>query len=162
VYAMRPALWYVVLVGVPVAAMLVILRLGERLVAPRAAHGQYSVAFDSTWSGHCLSALVADQEKQLSIAQSGPKLDVTFGPLELFGTVAGERVYAAAATKDSVLLRAANCLTSDTVAVSAALSARGATDTHLVGSFLFPGCTTCPSVPFRATRLPGRSRSGGN
>lgn len=156
---MRPVLWYVVLVGIPVAAMLGILRLGERLVAPRAAHGQYSVAFDSTGAGHCLSALVADQEKRLNIAQSGPKLDVTFGPVQLFGTIDGDSIYAAAPTKDNALLRAASCLTVDTVAVSAALPARGASETHLVGSFLFPGCTTCPSVPFRATRLPDRSRT---
>ena len=159
---MRPVLWYVVLVGVPVVAMLGILRLGERLVAPRAAHGQYSVVFDSTGSGHCLSALVVDQETRLNIAQSGPKLDVTFGALELIGTIDGDSVYAAAPTKDNVLLRAASCLTVDTVSVSAALPAKGATDTHLVGSFLFPGCTTCPSVPFRAARLPGRARNGDN
>jgi hypothetical protein len=156
---MRPVLWYVVLVGIPVAAMLGILRLGERLVAPRAAHGQYSVAFDSAGAGHCLSALVADQEKQLNIAQSGPKLDVTFGTIEFFGTIQGDSIYAAAQTRDNALLRAANCLTVDAVAVSAALPARGATDTQLVGSFLFPGCTTCPAVPFRATRLPDRSRN---
>ena len=159
---MRPVLWYIGLVGIPMAAILGILRLGERVVAARAAHGQYSVAFDSTGSGHCLSALVADQEKLLTIAQSGPKLDVTFGPAELFGTIDGDSIYAAAPVKDNALLRAASCLTVDTVAVSAALPARGATDTHLVGSFLFPGCPTCPSVPFRATRLPDRSRSGDN
>jgi len=156
---MRPVLWYVVLVGVPVAAMLGILRLGERLVAPRAAHGQYSVAFDSAGAGHCLSALVPDQEKRLNIAQSGPKLDVSFGRVELFGTIDGDSIYAAAQIKDTALLRAASCLTVDAVAVSATLPARGATDTHLVGSFLFPGCTTCPAVPFRATRLPDRSRN---
>lgn len=159
---MRSVLWYIVLVGIPVAAMLGILRLGERLVAPRASHGQYSVTFDSTGSGHCISALVADQEKRLNIAQSGPKLDVTFGPVELFGTIDGDSIYAAAGTKDNALLRAANCLTVDTVAVLAALPAKGASDTHLVGNFMFPGCTTCPPVPFRATRLPGRSGNGDN
>ncbi|HEY7567153.1 MAG TPA: hypothetical protein VH762_06255 [Gemmatimonadaceae bacterium] len=159
---MRSVVWYVVLVGIPVAAMLGILRLGERLVAPRAAHGQYSVAFDSTGAGHCLSALVAGQQKRLNIAQSGPKLDVTFGSVELFGAIDGDSIYAAAPTTDNALLRAASCLTVDTVAVSAALPARGASDTDLAGSFLFPGCTTCPSVPFRATRLPDRSRNAAN
>lgn len=106
-----------------------------------------------------MAALVADQEKRLNVAQSGPKLDVTFGSLELIGTLERDSIYAAAATKDNALLRAASCLTVDTVAVSAALPARGATETDLVGSFLFPGCTTCPSVPFRATRLPDRSRN---
>ena len=159
---MRSVLWYIALVGIPVVAILGILRLGERLVAPRAAHGLYSVAFDSTGSGRCLSALVADHEKRLSVAQSGPKLDVTFGPLELFGTIQGERINAATATKDSALLRAANCLTGDSIALSGALPTRGASDTHWVGNFLFPGCTTCPSVPFRATRLPDRARNGDN
>jgi hypothetical protein len=155
---MRPVLWYLVLVGLPVAAMVGILRLGERLVPPRAAHGQYSIAFDSAGSGHCVLALVADEERRLSIAQSGPKLDVTLGAVELFGIVDGERLYAAAPTKDNALLRAASCLTVDTIALSAALPAKGLADTHLVGSFLFPGCATCPSVPFRATRLPDRER----
>jgi hypothetical protein len=155
---MRPVLWYIVMVGVPVAAMLGILRLGERLEPPRAAHGQYSIAFDSAGSGHCLSALVADGDSRLNIAQSGPKLDMTFGPVELFGTIDGDRIYAAAPTQENALLRAASCLTVDTVAVSAALPARGATDTHWVGNFLFPGCATCPGVPFRGTRLPDRER----
>ena len=154
---MRPVLWYLVLVGLPVAAMVGILRLGERLVPPRAAHGQYSIAFDSTGSAHCVSAIVAEA-RRLGIAQSGPKLDVTLGPVELFGNVDGERVYAAAPTKNNALLRAANCLTVDTIALSVTLPAKGSAETHLVGSFLFPGCATCSSVPFRATRLPDRER----
>jgi hypothetical protein len=105
---------------------------------------------------------VAGQQKRLNIAQSGPKLDVTFGSVELFGAIDGDSIYAAAPTTDNALLRAASCLTVDTVAVSAALPARGASDTDLAGSFLFPGCTTCPSVPFRATRLPDRSRNAAN
>jgi len=155
---MRPVLWYLALVGLPVAAMLGILRVGERLVPPRAVHGEYAVVFDSAGSGHCLSVLVPDGEKRLSVAQSGPKLDVTFGSLELFGTLDGDSLYVVAPTKDNALRRAASCLTRDTIAVSGALPRKGASDTHLIGSFLFPGCGMCPAVPFRAMPLPDRAR----
>ncbi len=155
---MRPVLWYVALVGLPVAATLGILRLGERLEPPRAAHGEYSVAFDSAGSGHCLSALVADGETRLSIAQSGPKLDIAFGPVELLGSIDGDSVYTAGPTENNALLRAASCLTVDTIAVSATLPPKGSSDTSLHGRFLFPGCGTCPGVPFLATRLLDRER----
>lgn len=159
---MRPVFWYLVLVGLPVAAMLGILRLGERLVPPRAAHGQYSVTFDSAGSGHCLAALVFDEERRLRVAQSGPKLDVTLGSIELFGTIDGDRIYAAAPITDRAPLRAASCLTPDTVAFSAVLGLKGPTGSQLSGSFLFPGCGACPFVPFRASRLPDREVGGGH
>lgn len=151
---MRPILWYLVLVGLPVAALFGIVELGERIKPPRAAHGQYSVTFDSAGSARCLTALVGGETQQLTISQSGPRLDVTYGPVLFSGTIAGDSIRAAAPIVDSALLRAASCLTADTVGISAAI-AKGAraTEPTLTGAFVFPNCATCAAVPFRAARL---------
>lgn len=158
---MRAIGWYLTLVGVPVAALLAILRFGERLQPPRAVHGQYTLAFDSIGGGQCLATLVSETDRRLAIEQSGPRLEMTFGGTAFVGRIVGDSIRAAAVTNsDSALLRAGNCLTVDTIRISAALARESAGDARLDGRFVFSGCRNCPAVPFQALRLPDRRSRG--
>lgn len=151
---MRPFFWYVAFVGLPVVALLGILRLGEGLVAPRAVHGEYTIAVDSSNVSPCLSPLVAGSERRMTIAQSGTRLQLTLGsetPIILAGTLAGDTIRVVAATR---------CLTADSVGMSATVE-KSATETELVGQLQWPGCATCSPAPFRASRLPSESQRGG-
>ena len=142
---MRPLLGYIALVGVPVLALLGILRLGEGLVAPRAVHGQYEVTVDSLGVDSCL-AQFAGAEKRMTIVQSGTRLLLTVGqemPVTFTGTIAGYTIRAAAATA---------CLTADSIALSATVE-RTAAEPRIVGAFEVPGCATCRAAPFQARRL---------
>ena len=152
---MRAIGWYLVLVGIPAAALLGILKLGETLEPPRAVHGHYTVTFDSSGSGRCLSAVVPQGQTRLTISQSGPRIALSLGAIEFHGTINGDSVRAAAPVADNALIRAANCLTSDTLAIAAAL-VKTANETRLAGAFTFAGCRTCTAVPFAAARLPDR------
>jgi hypothetical protein len=152
---MRAIGWYLLLVGFPAAALIGILKIGETLEPPRAVHGTYAVAYDTTASGHCLMAVIPDDDKHLKISQSGPRLELSLGSLELSGAISADTVRAAAAVAGNDLFRAANCLTTDTLRIAAALI-KTAGDTRLAGNFTFSGCESCTAVPFTATRQPDR------
>ncbi len=159
---MRPVLWYLAFVGVPFLALLGILRIGEGLTPPRAVHGQYSVTFDSSGSGRCVFDVLRDGEQRLHVSQSGPRLELMWGPLLLEGSIAGDNVQAAARLGDSDKPGSGTCLTADTMLVAAALE-RTTDEVRLAGEFRMPGCATCAPVPFRAVRLPDhRPGAGGH
>ncbi|MGH7711157.1 MAG: hypothetical protein ACREOG_07730 [Gemmatimonadaceae bacterium] len=158
---MRPILLYLGLVGLPFAALLGILRLGQELDPPRAAHGQYTVTFDSSGSGRCVFDLDSDQ--QLGVSQSGPRVELTWGRVVLDGSVTGDSMQAAAAFREGVKPGNGSCLTADTLAVAAAIE-KTSEVTRLSGQFRLPGCATCAPVLFQALRLSDRDgmlRGGG-
>ncbi|HJU72220.1 MAG TPA: hypothetical protein VJ717_00630 [Gemmatimonadaceae bacterium] len=154
---MRSALWYLLLVGMPVLALMGVLRLGQGLDAPRAVHGLYAVTYDSATSGPCIANLTSAQPNELTVAQSGTRLDVRVGDLLLVGAIAGDSVYAAAPGK---AFRTASCETLDSVAVTAVVVRTGS-ERALVGQVMFRGCATCAPARFRALRVPERSSNRG-
>jgi hypothetical protein len=151
---MRPIFWYLAFVGVPVLALLGILRLGEGLVAPRAVHGTYAVGVDSSSVALCFAPLLAGAERRMTVVQSGTRLQLTFGQtpaVVLTGTIAGDTIRAAAAK---------SCLTADSIALSATVR-RTPPEGELVGQLEARGCSACPPAPFRARLLPTKARDGG-
>jgi hypothetical protein len=157
---MRSILWYLAFVGMPLVALLGILRLGQQLRPPVAVHGRYAIQFDSSGAGPCVSALADSGEQRLTVSQSGPRLEMAFGRVALGGTITGDSVQATVRIDTSATLRAARCLTADTLRLVAAVERTGQ-DTRLPGRLLFPGCESCAPVAFRATRLAEQSRGPG-
>jgi hypothetical protein len=151
---MRPILWYVVFVGVPLLALFGILRLGEGLPAPRAVHGEYAFDVDSSGAFSCLTPRVAGGERRMTISQSGTRLELNLigeQPVAFRGTIAGDTIRTAAAR---------TCLTADSSAMSATVERTGS-ETELVGHLELRGCSTCPRIPFRARRLLTQPQRGG-
>jgi hypothetical protein len=80
---MRSILTYVFLVGIPLAGLMGILNLGERLVAPRSLAGNW-VAVERTsraaWDPRCRVAAEPDEDDEgpsaMRIVQSGGRADV--------------------------------------------------------------------------------------
>jgi hypothetical protein len=82
---MRSLLVYVFLVGIPLAGLMGILRIGERLVAPRPVAGNW-IAVERTsraaWQPGCRTAGDADDAEQgpsdVRIVQSGARAEITW------------------------------------------------------------------------------------
>lgn len=151
---MRPIFWYVVFVGGPLLALLGILRLGEGLPAPRAVHGEYAFAVDSSSAVGCLMPDVTAGERHMTISQSGTRLELELigeKSVAFRGTIAGDTI---------LVVAARTCLTADSSAMSATVERTGS-DTQIVGELELRGCSTCPRIPFRARRLPAKSQRGG-
>jgi len=154
---MRPVLWYLAFVGVPILALLGILRLGANLTAPRAVHGQYAVMADSSGHTPCVSAL--SRTPQLIVRQSGARLDIRFGDLKLKGLVVGDSLTAVAPIREGSPLRTGGCAAADSLRL-AATHAAGDTQQRLFGSLHFDECAGCGSLPFEATRMGVAPRGG--
>jgi hypothetical protein len=152
---MRAAFWYLVFVGLPFLGLFAILQIGERIEPPRAVHGRYAIAFDSSGSGACLAALVDSTERSFSVSQSGPQLEIALGSLEFVGAITGDSLRATAALDDKSQLRGTKCQTSSNAQLVAALI-HEETNVRLPGEIVFTGCENCPALPFRAVRLSGR------
>lgn len=150
---MKAILWYAVFVGVPLLALLVILRFGEGLPAPRAVHGEYAFVVDSSGAIGCLMPDAAAGERRMTISQSGTRIDLTLvgeKRVAFRGTIAGDTI-SARATR--------TCLTADSSAIAATVERTGP-ETKIVGQLELRGCSTCPRVPFRARRLPAQQQGG--
>ena len=150
---MRSIFWYVVFVGVPVLALLGILRLGEGLLAPRAVHGEYAFDVDSSGTIRCVMPPAGGADTRMIISQSGTRLELKLmgeKPVTFRGMLAGDTIRAAAAR---------TCLTADSSAMSATVQ-RTESETQIVGELELLGCSTCPRVPFRARRIPTKPQQG--
>ena len=151
-------LWYLTFVGLPLLALLVVLRIGEGLTAPHAVHGVYVAAFDSTSENSCWAELLP-QPSDIVVHQSGTRLDVEIGDLILVGAIRRDSL-AASSRRNSTILRAAGCLTVDSLTLHAVLAREG-TAKQLTGRLVFVGCQNCAPAIFRATRSADRSRAKG-
>ena len=82
---MRSIITYLFLVGIPLAGLIGILRLGERLDAPRPIAGRWIAVegpSNEEWDSGCRTAADADEAvrgpSDVRIAQSGARVDVTW------------------------------------------------------------------------------------
>lgn len=141
-------------------ATLVVLQVGERLIAPHAIHGVYTATFDSSGNGPCLADLMAASPSEIAVSQSGTHLTVAVGRATLVGTLSGDSLRAMSPRRGSSL-PTGGCLTADTLRMEA-VRERDADQKRLVGRLLFPGCERCRPAPFRALRSDERSRAAGD
>jgi len=161
---MRLAVWYIVFVGLPVAGLVGILRLGERLTPPQAVHGSYVVALDSgTKANPCLAHLLVNRRPSLIVSQYGPRLEVRIGAdgsVVLRGSIVESTVSATGSLPRGVLAKTAGCLPGDTLTLSATVERIG-TERLLTGRLALRGCSECPPFAFRATRSRHEVAAGG-
>jgi len=151
---------YILFVGVPLLALVGILRAGSHLTAPVAVHGDWNVQADfGPWQGvPCGALLNNSQPLQLRIDQSGSNLTLTLNdPQEtaLPGTIDGFSLSTTFSTGQGGTARAprpnAGCLGSQSLRIQAAVN-QHEKQRSLAGTFRLDGCASCPPMAFSATR----------
>ncbi|MGO8735548.1 MAG: hypothetical protein ACLQVM_22445 [Terriglobia bacterium] len=152
---------YIIFVGVPLLALVGILRAGKHLTAPVAVHGTWSVQADfHPWQGvPCGALLINSQPLLLGIDQSGSNLTLTLNdpaktalPATIDGfslstTFSAGRGGTAPAPRPD-----AGCLGSQPLRIQATVN-QHEKQRSLAGTFNLDGCASCPPVAFSAARL---------
>lgn len=149
---------YLLFVGIPLAGLLGVLRLGQGIRAPQAVHGRYVVTHLES-PGTCQAYLLSG-DSSLMMTQSGRQVTATLGraaAVTLRGSVDGTTLTLAGVVPPA-LPRQAGCPAGDTVRLVG--QARRAPDHgHLDGTLAFLRCADCNTTGFHAVRLlhaPGR------
>jgi hypothetical protein len=153
---MRLVLLYLSLVGVPIAGILGILHVGERLTPPIAVGGAWIVEVEAPATGvpACNTALWQAQEPILTISQSGPHLQLTLSHedrITFLGEIREGRV-----TAEAEVTRAAANIPEDRA--SAHLEAwvdHQAQPMRLRGVLTMIQCAARTDMPFVAVRQLG-------
>ena len=150
---MRHLVAYLLFVGLPLTGLLGVLRLGQRIRAPQAVHGEYAVTrLDS--ADPCQTFLLSG-DSSLTLAQSGRQVTGTLGrdgSVTLRGTVSGSELTLAGVLAPGATPRRAGCPAGDTVRITGLV--RPAPDHgRLDATLRFSRCAGCPSAGFSATRI---------
>ena len=155
---MRHLLAYLLFVGIPLAGLLGVLRLGQGIRAPQAVHGHYAVTHLES-AGACQAYLLSG-DSSLTMTQSGRQVTATLGRaggVILRGSVDGSTLTLAGVVP-AALPRQAACPVGDTVRL-VGQARRGPDHGHLDGTLTFLRCPDCATTGFQAVRLlhvPGR------
>lgn len=147
---------YVVLVGIPLAALAGVLKIGRGLTAP--------ISIDGTWkteakavpaSQPCNQAISSLLDSPLVISQSGKTLELSLktgaAKITVPGALEGTKIEAS-------LGSAAGCPADQLVTLVASVNPK-AEPRSLTGSLSVTNCAAC-AVEFRAVRQP-KTQSGG-
>ncbi|HZQ25170.1 MAG TPA: hypothetical protein VFA89_20440 [Terriglobales bacterium] len=148
---------YILLVGVPIVALLLVLKVGRTIAAPLSVDGTWKVQaepLDEAANSACLKAL--ESADTLSISQSGKGLT-----LALNGGTSSTSSGNIEGTSISGTLRApssnGSCGGSGTLILAANVDAN-ADPRSLMGTFTVDGCANCAALRFRAVRQGGNSK----
>ncbi|HXV86343.1 MAG TPA: hypothetical protein VD793_06575 [Gemmatimonadales bacterium] len=168
---MRALKTYLLLVGLPLGGLVLILRIGERLVAPEAVHGAYAVVSPAQPSP-CWSDLLSGNDSSLTITQSGSHLVITLGtvrPVVLQGRLTAGVVDAHGVLESAQVTtgsgeaadpqagragEGAGCAAGDTVRLTGVVLRLPAVK-EINGTIQVATCRWCPPVTFRAHRPRG-------
>jgi hypothetical protein len=151
---------YILFVGIPLLALVGILRAGKHLSAPVAVHGNWSVQADfGPWQGvPCGALLINSQPLLLRIDQSGSALTLTLNDparTALPGTMDGfslSTTFSAGRGGTAPAPRPdAGCLGSQSLRIQATVIQQEK-QRSLAGTFNLDGCASCPPIAFSATR----------
>lgn len=145
---------YVSLVGLPVLALIGVLRTGGRLTAPPFIGGTWTVESDmkALAAIPCAAAVIHGQAPVLAISQSGRYLYAGLGDPDetsLAGSVEGREI--AIGISNATAVAAGLCRPDNPVMLAAKLERDKDTAT-LIGEVTAAGCADCRPVPFRAFR----------
>lgn len=159
---MKLVLVYLFLVGMPLAGVIGILRIGETLTPPIAVGGVWRLEVSPPAGDEpaCDDPLLQSTPPVLTISQSGPHLRLSFndaGRTTLVGEIRGETVTAEAVGAGSV----AEANASEGAAVSTSLEARIDPQTapgRLRGVLTSTQCSRRIEQPFTALRLPAEGQ----
>jgi len=151
---------YIIFVGIPLLALVGILRAGKHLTAPVALHGNWSVQADfHPWQGvPCGALLINSQPLLLRIDQSGSILTLTLNDpakTALPATIEGFSLSTTFSTGRGGTAPAprpdAGCLGSQSLRIQATVN-QHEKQRSLAGTFMLDGCASCPPIAFSATR----------
>jgi hypothetical protein len=151
---------YILFVGVPLLALVGILRAGSHLTAPVALHGNWSVQADfGPWQGvPCGALLINSQPLLLRIDQSGSDLTLTLNDpakTALPATIDAFSLSTTFSTGQGGTAPAprpdAGCTGSQSLRIQAAVN-QHEKQRSLAGTFRLDGCASCPPITFSATR----------
>lgn len=151
---------YIIFVGVPLLALVGILRAGSHITAPVALRGNWNVQADfAPWRGvPCGALLLNSQPLLLAIDQSGSNLTLTLNDparTALPATIAGYSLSTPSpAGRDGTAPAPhpdAGCLVSQSLRIQAAVN-QHEKQRSLAGTFSLEGCASCPPIAFSATR----------
>ena len=152
---------YIIFVGIPLLALVGILRAGKHLTAPVALHGNWSVQADfGPWQGvPCGALLINSQPLLVRIDQSGSNLTLTLNDpakTALPATIEGFSLSTTFSTGRGGTAPAPRpddgCLGSQSLRIQAAVN-QHEKQRSLAGTFRLDGCASCPPIAFSATRL---------
>jgi hypothetical protein len=154
---MRHLVSYLLFVGIPLAGLLGVLRLGQGLEAPRAVHGAWAVQPMASPGRACHRHLLAGGDSTLTISQSGRQLSAKLGPGDaatLRGRLIGAELVLEGAIQPGSALRHAGCAAGDSVRVAARLVGGGPVE-RLDARLWTSACPECGAVEFTAVQPRG-------
>lgn len=151
---MRHLFAYLLFVGVPFAGLMGVLRLGQKITAPQAVHGTYTVT-QLEGANSCQSALLSG-DSSLTLTQSGRQISATLGPggaVTLRGALSGSEIALAGVLPPGAVAHRAGCPVGDTLHLTG-LARRTPDHGRLEATLRFSRCADCPSASFSAVRRP--------
>jgi hypothetical protein len=151
---MRQVLSYLLFVGVPLAGLLGVLRVGQRIEAPQAVHGSWAVQPMAASGRVCTRYLLSEADSTLVISQSGRQLSGSLGPgaeVGLRGSLTGNELSLEGVIEPGATPRHVACTEGDTVRLTARFSATR--EVRVLEAQLWSSaCADCAAVAFTAAR----------
>jgi hypothetical protein len=151
---MRHLLSYLLFVGVPLAGLLGVLRVGQGIAAQPAVHGAWAVQPMAATGRVCTRYLLSDADSTLNISQSGRQLTGTLGPradVAMRGVLAGEGVTLEGVIQPGSTPRHVACTAGDTLRLTARIAGTRGTR-QLEARLWSSACSGCGAVGFTAAR----------
>jgi hypothetical protein len=161
---MKHVLAYLVFVGIPLAGLFGILRVGQGIEAPMAIHGSYAVLPMAPSGFACYAYLLGGDDSTVTVTQSGRQVTVTLGPqgeVTLSGKLFGADLTAEGVIAAGTTPRYVACPVGDTLRMTVQ-AYREARVKRLDAKLFAAGCPECEPFGFQAVRprhYEGRRRS---
>lgn len=154
---------YIILVGLPLAGLVGVLRSGRSLTAPISIDGTWKVEADTSHldPASCSQAVTSLSNSSLVISQSGKSLLLTFsnGPKgSSAGVLDGKNMSAPLMLEP---LSGSGCIGTQAMTLVAVVDAH-AEPRSMIGSLSMNDCPSCAPIAFHGVRLPRAKREGGH
>jgi hypothetical protein len=145
---------YIFLVGIPLLALVGVLKAGRHLTSPYAVDGSWKLELSATPAASpCSNTLSSISEPAVNVSQSGAALVLSLNGRTANGTLEGKSMRAEFSGADG----ASGC-SGQALMLAATLDPNTLPRT-LTGTLSFKGCPSC-SVDFRAVRQPPAPSGG--
>jgi hypothetical protein len=151
---MRSLFSYLLFVGVPLAGLLGVLKVGQGLEAPLAVHGAWAVQPMPAPTRVCTRYLLFGADSSLTISQSGRELTAVLGPahdVALRGALYRDELTLEGVVQPAATPRHVACTVGDTVRLEGRVSS-AAPLRELEARLWFSACADCGPTEFRVAR----------
>ena len=151
---MRHVISYLLFVGVPLAGLLGVIRVGQGIEAPLAVHGAWAVQPMAAPDRVCTRYLLTGADSTLTISQSGRELTATLGPgdeVTLRGAITGYQVALEGVILPGAIPRYVACTVGDTVRLEGKVSSVFPLR-QLEAGLWFSACADCGPTDFTIAR----------